>query len=379
MKDQKINIKYQKNKFLTASIRTKGVKFCEVSLSGGFRRIAGRGEIPRSDERSKIARLRCSHVLCNFLKSCKERQIFTLKVQIILLIGIIVLLFSPSISFAQTTPSLKVTPVIIPLQLSPGKVQTHKIEIENLSTAALPLRAQFSDFEPASEDGGYILEQNSKTSLASWISLSEKEFILAPKEKKIIQLQIQTPATIPVGGYYSLLFFEPVLPKVTNATMVQSRIGILILGDIGIYDKKEQKADILTFSLGGIIHEQPTLPLLLRVQNTNLHHVNAKPFLILKPLFGNEQEYALEEKYIFPGKVRRWHHELTAENVQAIGIYQAMIKVSTGNGEQISAKTFFIIFPVSKTLLLLIILTTTLFFYKKRKQIRTAMRILVKG
>lgn len=314
----------------------------------------------------------------NYESRIKNRIIFLLFF-VVLLTSCFIIHDSAPMAQAQTASSLKVTPIIIPVVLSPNQKVTQRIILENIGTGALPLRAVFSDFEQASEDGGYLLQEKNSNSLASWLSLSEKEFIIPSKGKKQITLTIQTPKTIPIGGYYSLIFFEPVLHTVTKTgATVSSRIGILVLGDIGITNPGAKKAEIIDFSLGGFIHQESQTSLLLRVKNISLHHLNAKPKLVITPLFGKSQIYALDEKYIFPGKVRRWDTILQL-NTTTIGIYEAVIKVSLGKGEQEITKTFFLLFPVFQATIIVCTLLLLLLIWKKHRQVSNAIKILIKG
>jgi len=82
----------------------------------------------------------------------------------ILLIISLLLAFTYSVSAQtkeQAAPStaIKVTPVILPLQLRPSQTISKDIEIENMSSSPQPLRAVFSDFQTTGEDGGYEFQQ----------------------------------------------------------------------------------------------------------------------------------------------------------------------------------------------------------------------------
>ncbi len=200
--------------------------------------------------------------------------------------------------------TIRVSPLIIPLSLSPQKTIKHEILIENLSNKPYPIRINFSDFI-STEDGGYVFPERNTSPLLSWIRVKPTEFIIPARAKQKIILTITTPKNIPIGGYYGMLFFEPVLPVSNKSTQIISRVGVLLLGNVGVVDEKAQKAQILTFSLPHLIFDRKTT-LLFRVKNISLHHFTGKPILSLSPLFGEYTKQFLEEKIVFPGKIRRW-------------------------------------------------------------------------
>lgn len=286
-----------------------------------------------------------------------------------------ILRLSPA--FAQPpSQTLRISPVIITIPLSPGKTHKQEVTVENLSDQPMPLRAHFSDFEQSSEDGGYVLQETLTNPLLSWTTLDQTDLLIAPKEKKAITISIKTPRSVPVGGYFAMLFFEPVIPKTNTATLVQTRIGVLLLGSIGVPDAAAKKADILDFSFG-TLQETTQAPLLLRVRNTSLHHFTGKPIVTIEPLFGTPSKVILDDKFVFPGKVRRW--EQTMAMPSSPNIYRVKLAFSTGEGKLTYAKTHLILFPYTKTLVLLLVVGMIVFLIVKRKRIKHAIQILKRG
>lgn len=283
---------------------------------------------------------------------------------------------SPVSAQEKQTQILRVSPVIINVNLSPSKSYTHEITLENLLDAPLPVRAVFSDFEAATEDGGYVFQDTRTNPLLSWTQLSEQEIILPAKAKRTIRLTINTPQRIAFGGYYGILFFEPVFPKTPTAAEVATRVGVLLLADIGSPDPNAEKADILDFSLDKLIEPGQAAPFLLRVKNTSLNFFTAKPILTLTPLVGEAKKTVLEEKVVFPGKVRRWEEEIMLPT-ETIGIYSVTMAVSTGEGRQVMENTIVVIFPYRVVLLLLGVSAIAAFGLLRRKQLRKALHVLL--
>lgn len=290
----------------------------------------------------------------------------------------VLFIFLPNVS-AQSLDNqrytIRVSPLIIPLSLSPQKIIKQEITIENLSDKPYPIRINFSDFI-STEDGGYVFPERNTSPLLAWISAKPREFIIPPKAEQKILLTITTPKNIPFGGYYGMLFLEPVLPvSNTQSTQIISRVGVLLLGSVGVVDEKAQKAQILTLRLPHIIFDRKTT-LLFRVKNISLHHFTGKPILSLSPLFGENTKQYLEEKIVFPGKIRRW--EIPVEiSKYPINFVKVKLDVSTGGGNIVANQSFVIVFPFTTLLIITIIFSVVFLTLKRRHQLIKALHILI--
>jgi hypothetical protein len=300
----------------------------------------------------------------------------------LLTISIIVgYLYSPfSILYSQKAAAqqqtLRVSPVIINVTLSPGKTHTHQVTIENLGNAPMPLRASLSDFMTSGEEGGYIFEETKNNPLLSWVRLDQDEFILNPKEKKTLKMTIATPKSIPVGGYYGVLFFEPVAQTdQSTVTKVNAKVGILMLANIGVPDAKQ--AEILAFDPEAFSTDG-TVPFILRVKNISLNFFSAKPQLTILPLLQLQQEakhYNLEEKTIFPGNSRRWTENTTITDLQP-NIYKAQLTVSSGNGQVVTAEKYIVVLPPLYVGIIAVLSLLVIFLIAKRKRLGTAAKAI---
>lgn len=271
-----------------------------------------------------------------------------------------------------------VSPAIINVPLSPGKKYSYKVTVTNLSNRPLPLQASLNDFQTTGEEGDYLFADTKTNPLLSWINLSQTDLVINPKESKPVTLTIATPKNIPFGGYYGILFFQPVLQNATQTTQVIPRVGILLLADIGVPDPNAPQANILTFTTG-LLHEDTTIPLLLRVKNISLHFFTAKPILTISPLLSfHHQEVSptyLEDKLIFQGKVRRWEQTITLPDTQP-NIYKVHLAVSTGNDKYVVQDKYIVVFPFTKAIFVLLGLIILTFFITKRKRLKKAFTAL---
>lgn len=275
--------------------------------------------------------------------------------------------------------SIRISPIIINLTLSPGKSASHEAIIENLTNSPLPLKATMNDFTINSEDGGYTFEETGQNPFLSWVSLNEKEYILQPREKKKVLITINTPQSITLGGYYGLLFFEPVQPPTSAATMVNSKIGILMLANIGVPDPKTKKTEIKEYSHPQITMDG-TMPITLRVKNISLNFFTAKPSITMTPLIAlhaNPQPLYLEEKIIFPDKIRRWQDNTSVTGLTP-NIYKTTLALSTGNGQQEIQSDYIIILPSLSVLIIIVLVLFGFYLITIRKRLKKALRELVR-
>jgi len=300
----------------------------------------------------------------------------------IIYIGILTLfLFHlPTLALAKTpTASIRVSPVILTVPLSPGKTLTQEVTVENLTAKPMPLKATLNDFTSTGEEGGYMFEETKTSPLLAWTKLNETNFILTPKEKKKIMVTIKTPQRIPLGGYYGMLFLQPITTNDPTTTQIQSKVGILLLANIGVPDPKAKKAEVMTFTTD-LLPINNTLPLLLRVKNISLHFFTAKPILTISPVLKLAQKEELpiylEEKIIFQQKIRRWEQDLSLPNLKP-NIYKAQMNVSTGNGQYVTAEKYFIIFPFAKAGITGLIFLFVLFLLIKRKRLKKTLQALL--
>ncbi len=293
------------------------------------------------------------------------------------LLTLVIFIFPISAS-AQEKPTLKqmirVSPVILKVKLEPGTTQNYQIKVENLLDTPLPLKASVEGFDASDEEYGVtVSDQNIASPLMDWISLNEKDAILPAKTARDFNIKIAVPSSVPIGGYYAMIFFTPVFPNVP----VSSKIGVLALANIGVQEQKNQ-AEIATFNFDKTLYEKGSIQTTIRVKNTSLNYFTAKPTLTIKPLFGDEKTFELEEKTILPGKIRRWQRAFDLGNLYG-GIYTARLSVSLENGDYIYSTTHFIGFPVKKLAVVLLLLIVSLYSLIHRTRVKKALQLLMKG
>ena len=293
---------------------------------------------------------------------------------------LIILLILVSFLFARPTEAqsskaqLRVSPVLLNIILSPGKLYTYDVTIENLSDQPVPLRATLDSLN--TDDDSELSFTNTKPSpLVEWTTITPSEILVPANGKETITVSVQIPNKVALGGYYAFLFLDPVLTPQQSTSVVTARIGLPLLANIGVFENSKQ-TQIETFSFSKMIYETPDIATKIRIKNMSLYHYSVKPVLFVKPIFGNEREFPYEEKILFPGKGRRW--EVTSKIPDLWpGFYKTELRVSTGKGNLISESGYFILFPYIKVFATILITSLIVFIWRKKRQFAKAIKILL--
>ncbi|MFC1646975.1 hypothetical protein ACFL1A_01695 [Patescibacteria group bacterium] len=278
--------------------------------------------------------------------------------------------------------TLRVSPLIIPIELSPGKTIKQTITLENLTANPIPIQATIEGFDASDEEGGYSFESTEAASpLITWSQVSPSDFIIDAQSKRQVELTIQTPSVIPPGGYYALAFFTA-LNRIDKARspVVIPKIGVLMLGSLGIEEDltADQKAQIVTFKSDKFIYEKSPINLILRTKNSSMNWFTVKPFLSINRIFPKKLfDEEIPEKVILPGKIRRWNH--TFDTNLSPNIYKANMAVSIGKGEFVTKTIYFVVFPAKNGAILLISVIVLGYLFMKRRNISKALKVLLKG
>lgn len=259
---------------------------------------------------------------------------------------------------------IKVSPFIFDLTLSPNKIYTYEMTIENLLEIPVPIRITTEDFQVSEDSGDYIFEKNNANSVVSWITINPKEMILEPKEKQIISVTVKTPEKISFGGYHGMIFIEPLFPNQKQFnSLLTTKIGALILTNIGSPANGVHPALISDYTIPFVLLDKNSLNYEFTVKSNSLYHFTARPFIHVRSFFTNEHKNALEEKLIFPGKTRFWNGTSSIPDLMP-GFYTGQLRVSLGNGIQTISTKYFFYFPPYAIVITAILLGSVLLLKK---------------
>lgn len=271
-----------------------------------------------------------------------------------------------------SSTSITVFPSIISFSLSPGATSSIVLTIGNNSDTPLPVRLVFEPLILAEES-------TALPTIGSWITLSKDSFLIPGNTQEKTIIKINLPKTIPIGGYYGMLYVEPLVSQqIANSSYVMTKMGVLILGSVGVQDVPFNTIELQQPHLTTIISESNILHISYEVKNNALNHITAKPYLVIHPLFGKTETIIMEEHLVFPGKKRKWEGTFIVKDSGKI-FYKADLYVSIGNGLSHKKSFSFGIFPATRALVLILCIGSIFIVLRKRKQIKKALRIIVKG
>ena len=236
------------------------------------------------------------------------------------------------------------------------------------------MRVAVEGFDASDEEGGIRTSNQEVSPLANWIKLNTSDVIIPAKNTYDFEAEILVPKKVPIGGYFAMIFFSPVVPSKT----VAAKVGVVMLANIGVAFDQKNNGEIVKFSFDKKLYQQSPVSAIIRVKNTSLNYFTAKPFLSIKPLFGNSQIFELEEKTILPGKTRRWEKVYSLRNLYH-GLYKADLAVSLEKGDFIYSQTYFFGFPLYSAAAAILTIGIIIYGLVFRKRVAKALRLLMKG
>lgn len=296
-------------------------------------------------------------------------------------LALLLLMLCPPPVVAQSagTGIIRISPLIIPVSLSPGTAVTQEVTIENLTDTPLPAQLSVENFSEDESSGRPVQQaQDMPGGMAGWITFPSPDLLLPPRGSTTVTATITVPAQIPLGGYYAMMYVTPSLPVATGAApRIIPKLGILILGSIGVppQDLRSPRATVSRFEIVPRLNQTNPVRTVIRATNTSLSHITAKPILTLTPLWGSVQRIMLPEKVVFPGKSRSWEESISVATPNRI-LYRAELQLSTGGGQTVTERTVFFFFPWQTPAALLSLILTVGILFRARRRIGNAMREL---
>lgn len=285
-----------------------------------------------------------------------------------------IFLLLPNQVSAQT---LRISPALLKIELSPGKITTQEFLVDNLTNNPLPVKINVEGFDSNDEDFGIKVAEKISTPLADWISLDNTDTIIPAKSQTKITATINVPSEVPFGGYYAVIFFDP-LPNPADLTIqgnqINARLGAITLASIGVASSQNE-AEIITFTSDKSFYNADSPQLTLRAKNTGLNFFTAKPSITIDPLIGQTTTIDWEEKTILPGKVRRWEKQINLPSNYSV-ISKITINLSLENGQFVTKSFTVYSFPVQKTILLAILFVVLSIVVKNRSRLVKSLKVL---
>jgi len=171
------------------------------------------------------------------------------KKNVVLLLLLLFIFFPLQIVFADV--GLSVAPQKYELTVFPGENYKGQFKIHNPSAIALPVDLKIIPFGAEEETGKVVLDENiSPENPASWLKPETRNLLLASKENRRINFEIDVPIDAPEGGYYMIAQFQLRIPdfqmeRYGTRTVPTVGIPILIATTELALDKSPEKEDLM--------------------------------------------------------------------------------------------------------------------------------------
>jgi len=286
----------------------------------------------------------------------------------------LIVLTHPHTTYAKNT-ALTVSPAIFEAVIKPGVASHHEITLTNDSMIPIPIKGIVSSFI-ASEDIKSI--DKASFNAAAWIHLDPPDFILQPKERKIVKVKLESPDKIEPGGHYATIIFRPLFPKeAVSASTADSiaQVGVLTFliapGDI------VEKLELSPINLDTWQNFGP-LDFMLTITNKGNLHQTPSGTIWLDDMLGHRvAEIIIDPRTILPGTSRDYH--LSIPNKFLLGRYKLSGQIIYGSEkDQLDIDpqtTWFIPLPLIIPALILCYLLLWLILVG-RKRLHLAYRVL---
>jgi hypothetical protein len=278
---------------------------------------------------------------------------------------------------ATSQSALAVSPAIIEEVLTPGKATKFTLRVNNVTNFPLPVKATVRDFVVQPEE--LKKAEQARLDASKWFTIQEPDFILQPKQTRIVSGSILPPANAVPGGRYATIYFQPLVPQEVlgpSTAYLSARVGILafliVTGDIeqnAAYKKRLQAP--------GIVQRGPIL-FNFSVSNSGTVHLMPQGKLTVRDWRGRKVAMPkMPPGIVLPGSAKDYQLEWRAAG--AFGRYSAELEVSYGSEHRKLNKTtvtFWIIPWIELFGCALFLTLAGLFVCKTRRRWRKAWRAL---
>ncbi|MEK7211326.1 MAG: hypothetical protein AAB731_01720 [Patescibacteria group bacterium] len=264
---------------------------------------------------------------------------------------------------AEKASAITIYPAIFEFNTSQNQPLADQMQIFNESDGTLTFAADIENFIPRGETGEQTY-LSGNYGLASWISLSEKEITLAPKEKKYVSFKINLPPNAAPGSYSAGILWREKNDGQGGIT-ITNRLGALAL--LSVAGETKTKAVIAEFSVPKSFFE--TLPVEFTARVANEGNALLKPSgeIVVKNIFGKTVA-ALEinsaGNALLPNSIRKWSAKWE-NKIIAVGPYSASLRVKYGAKNEIKSEIKFWVLPWKSAALILLGIIALIIFWKK--------------
>lgn len=264
-----------------------------------------------------------------------KRFLITLSV-----LAVMGLSFLAPVSTKAASQGIQISPINYAYEISPGNSVNAQFIISNVTDQPMNYVLETENFSNVSDDGapsfgGVDEPELGVTTLKDWITipLADREGVIAPGDKKMIQFAIDIPVGADPGGHYAALFAKQITktPEGKSVLGVQNRVGALIL--VTVPGTVTNTAEITNFTYTKFFWKDPA-EFTMKVKNTGTLHYDSTAKVTLTSLLGKKTEIDLGKHTIIPNFSRDYATKWG--NKYPFGYYKINATATDGNGNLVT-------------------------------------------
>jgi len=273
----------------------------------------------------------------------------------------------PGTLFAQEKQILSVTPPLFQLSIDPGDIWKSSIKVVNGNPYPLTVFAEVVNFAPEGELGrGKFIpiasDDDSNTTLASWIEISGGPHMIPPEQTKEVQFFVDVPEDASPGGHFAAILIGTEPPQSEDNLAVLTSQVVTTLFFTRVEGNVIEKGDIREFSATDPFIPDPNAEFVLRFENKGNVHLQPRGNILITNMWGKERgtipiNHQSHFGNVLPESIREFNFTWKGEkSITEIGRYKAIATLAYGKDgiKNTTAITYFWVIPVKATLMTLV-------------------------
>ncbi len=306
-------------------------------------------------------------------------MISTLKNNSLLLCVLLVGSFLPFLLQAQVerTQTLSVSPTLFQMTANPSQSWESEIRVVNVNDFEITVYPQVVNFAPSGESGTGALipifaEETKGTTLAEWVTLTQREVVIAPGQTATIPFSVKvTPDAAPGGHYAAILVGTKPPQKTTAASQVQTAQFVTSLLFVRVSGDVIESGNIREFTTEKTINNDPDIQFNIRFENTGNVHLQPQGDITITNMWSMERgvipiNYQTHFGNVLPASIRKFSFSwMGAKSSYDIGRFKAIATLGYGEDTKnfSTSTTYFWVIPLKEIFIIFTCLAVMFWFF----------------
>ena len=303
-------------------------------------------------------------------------SIFPNRITRLPVIALALVLFVPTMTLAQESISLSVSPTLFDMTASPTQDWSSNVRVINANEAPLKIYTDVVNFRPDGEGGRGSMspvlddERNGST-LAEWITVTDTEQLIPAEQTVAIPFTIDVPEDAAPGGHYAAILigtrsFDATqgTAQVETAQVVTALVFLRVAGDI------QETGQIRDFTTSRLVSEVPAMDFSIRFENTGNVHLQPQGNITITNMWGRERgilpiNQNSQFGNVLPESIRKYNFSWSGDwSFADIGRYKAVATLAYREQTKrfTDSTTMFWVIPWRALLLVLAIVVGLVWF-----------------